>query len=54
MKMRVPTPPKSRRSPRLRQVMADLAVLALALARRPASQERKVVERWLLAREKRS
>lgn len=54
MRMRAPTPPKRRQSPRLRQVMADLAVLAFALARRPASQERKVIERWLAAREKRA
>lgn len=35
---------------RLRQIMADLAILAAALARHPPAQERKVVERWLAAR----
>ena len=36
--------------PRLRGILAELAVLALAMAEGPKKQERQIVERWLNSR----
>lgn len=49
---RTPRPVRAKPD-RLRQIFADLAILAVALARRPPAQERQVVERWLAARSNR-